>query len=164
MSVSIFGIDLSMNSPGFAVIEIADGKPFLLHKSHLPANTRHTHGQKLMRIESHFCSLIEKYGPFDGVAREKGFSAHNLTTQVLFRAVGVSDLTLAKNGYTYIEEIAPTTIKKIMTGSGRGSKQEVADAVDRLIGKQNYGTDDESDAVAVALAYAIQRKLIEGAV
>lgn len=156
----ILALDLSMSTPGFAVLDIIDGKPVLVHKSHVKTNSKHSHGQRLIAIERHLLNLVEMFGPLNAVAREKGFSAHAMTTQVIFRVVGVSDLSLAKEGYTRIVDIAPTSVKKAVTGNGKASKEEVAEAVEAYVGKQDYATNDESDAVAVGLAYAIQYKLI----
>jgi len=49
-------------------------------------------------------------------------------------------------------------VKKLLTGSGKASKTEVAMALERYVATQQYETDDESDAVAVGLAWLIQQK------
>ena len=157
----VLGLDLSMSTPGFAVVEFTNGKPVLVHKSHVKTNAKNTHGQRLVQTADYLRNLIDVYGPFNAVAREKGFSAHANTTQVLFKVVGVSDLELAREGYTRVADIAPTSVKKAVTGNGKASKDEVADALEQYVGKHLYGTSDESDAVAVALAYGIQNKLME---
>jgi crossover junction endodeoxyribonuclease RuvC len=79
-----------------------------------------------------------------------------MTTQVIFRVVGVSDLALAKEGYTKIVDLSPTTVKKAVAGNGKADKKQVAQAVETFIGEYQFKNDDESDAVAVALAYLIQ--------
>ena len=43
----------------------------------------------------------------------------------------------------------------MITGSGKANKQDVADSLERYVGKVQYGTDDESDAVAVGIAWLI---------
>ena len=57
--------------------------------------------------------------------------------------------------------IYPVTIKKLIAGSGKAEKSEVAEALERYIGKQEYKCDDESDAAAVAIAWLIQQGQIE---
>lgn len=52
-------------------------------------------------------------------------------------------------------------IKKLITGSGKASKEEVASALDQYVGKQNYAVSDESDAVAAGIAFLIQTGRIE---
>jgi len=60
--------------------------------------------------------------------REKGFSRFPHETQVLFKVVGIVDLAAWRQCKTQFEEIAPTTVKKLLTGSGKASKEEVAAA------------------------------------
>lgn len=43
----------------------------------------------------------------------------------------------------------------MITGSGKASKQDVADSLERYVGKVQYSTDDESDAVAAGIAWLI---------
>lgn len=60
--------------------------------------------------------------------REKGFSRFPHETQALFKVVGVADLVAwQKKGCDY-HEMAPTAIKKLLTGNGKTNKQEVAAA------------------------------------
>ena len=68
----------------------------------------------------------------------------------------ISHLTHGPMEKTY-SELSPTTVKKLLTGSGKASKTEVAMALERYVGTQQYETDDESDAVAVGLAWLIQQ-------
>ena len=51
-------------------------------------------------------------------------------------------------------------MKKLLTGSGKASKQEVASVLGIYIGNQEFETDDESDAVALGIAWLKQRELI----
>ena len=58
------------------------------------------------------------------------------------------------------EEIAPATVKKLLTGSGKAGKEEVAGAYERYVGCHNYKTDDESEAAAVGIAWLLQVNLL----
>lgn len=60
--------------------------------------------------------------------REKGFSRFQHETQTLFKVVGIADLAAWRMRKTQFEEIAPTTVKKLLTGTGKASKEEVAAA------------------------------------
>lgn len=162
-NVKILGLDLSMSCAGFAVIEIDNGKPILIHTCHVKTNAKQTHGQRLIQIADYLRKLVEVYGVFNFVAREKGFSRFANTTQTLFKVVGVSDLELAREGYTRIKDIAPTTVKKAVAGNGKASKEDVESGVRTWLGLSSefkFTTNDESDAVAVALTLAVQEGLI----
>ena len=89
--------------------------------------------------------------------REKGFSRFPHETQALFKVVGIADLAAWQKCRAVYEEIAPSAIKKLLTGSGKASKEDVAAASHRFIGEQVYQTDDESDAVAVGIVWPLQR-------
>ena len=62
------------------------------------------------------------------LVREKGFFRFAAETEVLCRVIGVSDLYAWATGKKVFEEIAPTAIKKELTGSGKATKEEVAAA------------------------------------
>ena len=74
--------------------------------------------------------------------------------------MGVADLTAWQTAEAAYCEIAPTTVKKLLTGSGKAEKSEVAESLVRYVGALEYETDDESDAVAVGIAWLIQQKLL----
>jgi crossover junction endodeoxyribonuclease RuvC len=161
MNNRFFGLDLSLSSPGFAVISVQDRKPYILESSHVKTNAKYTHGKRLVTIQNEMLRIYGAYSPFNTVIRERGFSRHQTTTQALFKVIGISDLTLSDE--KDIEEIPPTTVKKIVAGDGKASKEDVETAVRRLLRLDNYEfkTDDESDACAVVLAYLIREDLID---
>ena len=64
--------------------------------------------------------------------REKGFSRFPHETQALFKVVGIADLAAWRAYGTEFVEIAPTTVKKLLTGSGKASKDEVAAALENI--------------------------------
>lgn len=88
--------------------------------------------------------------------RERGFARFAAETQCLYKVVGVTDMVLWRKKQAVFHEIAPLSVKKLVTGSGKASKADVAGALERYVGKQTYACDDESDAVAVGLAWWLQ--------
>lgn len=93
--------------------------------------------------------------------RERGFSKYNNEVQALFGVVGVSDYIAWMECKGVYQELAPRSIKKLLTGNASASKQEVAESLEAYIGPQEYACDDESDAVAVGLAWLLKYKFIE---
>ena len=111
-----------------------------------------SHGQILAEIYDQITELTVDVAVF---VREKGFSRFPHETQALFKVVGISDLAAWKTCGTEFVEIAPTTVKKALTGSGKASKEEVAAVLEQYVGRQEYATDDESDAVAVGITWMV---------
>ena len=75
-------------------------------------------------------------------------------------------MVVLEEGYLpAIEEIPPTTIKSIIAGYSRASKEEVEEGVRELLPEHQkemeFYSDDESDAVAVGLTYCIRKGLLD---
>jgi len=168
-------MDLSLSQPGFAVLAITEGKPVVLETSVRKTDTKRTHGERLEEIHSDVEGYLWGYKPTH-IVREKGFSRFPAVTQTLFKVVGVSDMAIAHysgcfdKGPKEAHEIAVTSVKKLVTGNGKASKEDVAEAVFRRLQIENtdeYYTksgkliDDKTDALAVGLAYYIEKGLIE---
>lgn len=157
----ILAMDLSLSSPAFAIGTITDGMVDIKSVSHVKTTSKYPHGQRLKSILQHMEDLYDRY-PITDVVREKGFSRHAVTTQALFKVVGVSDVTAYHFGHEKIHEIPPTTVKKLLTGNGKASKEEVMEATKKYLAHpMTYANDDESDAVAVLIAYAMGKRLLE---
>lgn len=151
---------MSLNCPGYAIIEVCNRQAHLVEKGHVKAKSNYTHGQKLKQIEQELIRLREKY-EYKKIIRERGFCKFKKATQALYKVVGVCDLTFNP---VNIEEIPPTTVKLQVAGNGGAAKSEVEKAVRRILqldNKTKFATDDESDAVGVVLAYLIREGLID---
>lgn len=90
--------------------------------------------------------------------RERGFSRFAAETQTIYRMVGVTDLVLWDKTKKSFDQIAPKEVKLLVTGSGKAKKEEVAAALPQYVGDQNYKTDDESDSVAVGIAWLLKNE------
>lgn len=164
MNKKVLAMDLSLNLPAFAVVGINDGVPEIIKVCHVDnkKKTKWTQAEKIKATADALRQIMSEHKDFDGIVRERGFSRFAQTTQALFRVVGVSDLVaLEEKDCKQIEEIPPTTVKSLIAGYGKATKDEVEEGVRDLLPDSqkdfSFATDDESDAVAVALAYSIQK-------
>jgi crossover junction endodeoxyribonuclease RuvC len=159
--MKLLAMDLSLSCPAFAVLTVDKGVPKVVHLSHVKTNTKKTHGYRLFEIYNHMKAIYEEHPDIDEVVREKGFSRFPSVTQTLFKVVGISDACAYKHGFDTVHEIPPTTVKKLISGSGKGTKDDVASCVSIYLGTNiNFKTDDESDAVAVGLSHLIKKKAL----
>ncbi|HID0815749.1 TPA: crossover junction endodeoxyribonuclease RuvC [Clostridium botulinum] len=161
----ILAMDLSLSLPAYAIIDIVKGKALVREIRHTDNKSgklpKLSHAERLDRIAKDIVKIFADYPDIDAVVREKGFSRYANTTQILFRVVGVSDLKVFEaSGITNIDEIAPTSVKRLVAGDGKASKQEVEEGVrEHLVDLQKnieFFSDDESDAVAVGIAWMIK--------
>ena len=88
--------------------------------------------------------------------RERAFSRFPHETQALSKVVGIADLVAWKTSHAIYWELSPTTVKKAISNSGKADKLQVAADLEYFIGRTSFQTNDESDAVAVGLAWLIQ--------
>lgn len=83
------------------------------------------------------------------------------TIKILHEVVGISDLYAWGFGGRVFDEIGPKSVKKSIAGNGLAEKDEVAAALTQFVGEREYACDDESDAVAVGIAWLIQQGMLD---
>ena len=155
----ILAADLSLYRPAWAVIRrFKDGSIQLVGKVLVDnsKNTKKIKGQILSEIEEHLSDYT-----VDVYVRERGLSRFNAEVQALFRVVGISDLVAWRSSHDAFFELAPASVKKLITGNGKASKEQVASCLETYIGNQDYLSDDESDACAVGIAWLIDNGFLE---
>lgn len=91
----------------------------------------------------------------------QGGPQHSRTIEVLHKVVGVVDLYAWALGNRVFEEVHPKTVKKLVANDQLAEKNVVAAALEQFVGKYDYACDDESDAVAVGIAWLIQKGMID---
>ena len=154
------GLDVSMNSTGWAVLTVENRIPILVASGVVKANTKASHGLRLSNQRNVFEEITDKYQPTD-IAKEAGFARHMKATQVLYKAYGVTEEFFAEQG---IADYPATTIKKTVTGNGNAEKSSVEYFVRERLALPDafkFKTDDESDAMAVALTHLIKKGEID---
>ena len=160
----LLALDLSLSSTGYAVIQWEDSKATVIEVGHIDnkrkGRMKWSHGKRLLHIYEELSFVINSYPDIELVVRENGVSRFNRATQVLFRVVGVVDLLLEEYGLQPSEEISISETKKLITGNGKAEKEEVATAVQQYLTESTtFVNDDESDAVAVGVAYCLKEGL-----
>lgn len=155
----IVGLDLSLECTGLALLRYdAASRSVRLLKNSIVNNKRRPpipRGAKLANVADALAEYI-KSSHVKIIARENSFSRFNQETIALNMVNGVAEHFIWQIHQVGPYAIAPTSIKKLVTGSGKASKEEVAEAVGNYCDHKNFKTDDMSDAVAVALAFLIQ--------
>ena len=161
---TVLALDLSLNCTGWAVVSLEQGsdKVTVVDKGTIN-NKNFTKRSQAFRLHRIFKDLRQIFldHEIDQVVKERGFSRGNVSTQALFKVAGVADVVSYGSGFDDIIEYPPITIKKEVGGHGKASKDEVAEGVLEYLSEPIvFATDDESDAVAVALCYFIKEQLL----
>ena len=143
----IYAFDLAMSRTGIAIFT-KKGK--IVKTCSVATNKKDTHGERLATIANFILELVKEY-PVNKVILERAFNRFNTSTAVLYRVHGmVQYLFHDKVQYYY----APKAIKaKII--SGKATKKQVRETIEKVYGDIGFENEDESDACAVGLTYFI---------
>lgn len=148
--------------------------PTLIYADSVATTADDKDAERSAVVESFVAQTVYAYKPFEMVLREDFTTGRNKrATQTIFNAWASADRALNTFGYAVVkfkpsEELTPTTVKKIVAGSGKAEKEQVAEAVRkwlRLPSDYPFAKGfDDSDACAVILAYLIRENLIDGGI
>ena len=165
----VLGVDTSLTCPAAAIIEVKDGKAKLVAVSHVTTSSKQLPHLRGQIVYAWLLMFLAQHGThYDAIIREDFTGKTSLTNAPVFSAWAATDRALADHGLIFDKwkeprkkttyGVAPTRVKKLVAGSGSADKAAVADGVRKITGYEGpFATDDESDAAAIALAYAIQQ-------
>jgi len=146
----ILALDLSLSNTGVAIFDM---QRELIEVQSIPTNSRNAnHGERLKIIADRLIEIKNKYNVCE-VAFEAGFSRHYKSTRILSKVAGVAEYVFYdKKQYFY----PPSTVKKAVTGSGRASKEELKEVVEKKYPNIALKNLDISDAISVGLCHFIK--------
>ena len=149
----VLGIDPSLQSTGFGIVEDADGGARPVAFGVIKPTAGLPFFKKLAEIRGEIERIIRDYGP-DEAAIENPFYARNVKTAILLGQVrgavlvGIAATDCAFHEYSALE------IKKAVTGYGQAEKEQVQTMVKALLGLDDDRLPlDASDALAAALCH-----------
>ena len=154
--MTVLGIDPALNRLGWAFVREDPVLRVLAH-GHLSPKRALSYAGKLEALNRGLEELLERCRP-DVIAIEEIFVARNARTalkigQVIGLVMGIG----LRRGIPFAT-LATKDVKKTIVGTGGAGKDQVRYMVEYLTKAAGFATFDESDAVAVALAYLTSKK------
>jgi crossover junction endodeoxyribonuclease RuvC len=146
------GVDPGLNRTGYSVLERSDAGPVLREGGIIRSTRELPLAQRVLEIGKGFREVLDDFEP-QAVAVEQVFSmGRNPKTAVLMaHARGVLLMIAAERGVPILH-YTPAQIKRLLTGNGRASKEQIQRAVSRELGLETLlEPNDVADASAVAL-------------
>ena len=159
----ILGVDCGSECTGYGVVESDGSEHRLVDSGEIHVSRRLPLQQRLVLIARQLREVIHQYQP--AVAAVEGVFTHaNMGTALKLAHVrGVVLLTAAECGLEVVE-YSPQRVKNQLSGYGRAEKGQVRRMVEVLL-KAPSGSiagEDASDALAVALCYALELRRQDG--
>jgi len=149
----ILGIDPGLNVTGYGLIEPAAGGPRLIEAGTIRSSARQSLPERLADLYDGLIEVLDGFSP-ELMGLEKLYShyKHPVTAITMAHARGVLVLAAQQKGVR-IQPLPSTKIKKLVTGNGRASKEQVNGMVKHLLGiTGEIKPMDVSDALAAAIA------------
>ena len=150
---TILGIDPGLNTTGYGVIDVSTGKVRLLEAGIVKSRAEKV-AHKVKEIYDGIREVIELFSP-EVAAMEQLYTHYDRpTTAILMgHARGCICLAAAQSGIEVVSYEA-TKVKKLLTGSGRATKDQMQRAIKLELGLDQYpDPPDVADALALALCH-----------
>ena len=159
----ILGIDPGLQVSGYGVIEVGAGAPRVQEAGVIRSTEGRSPTDMALRVRAVYDSIVEVLNQFHpaSVAVEQLYAhyQHPRTAILMAHARGVIFLAAAQAGVPVVSYNA-TRIKKVITGSGRASKEQVQRTIQHELGLATLPEPpDVSDALAAALCHYYVEKI-----
>lgn len=141
----VLGLDLSSANSGWAII---NKKGKLMAYGNFKSKPKMSQEEKIAFMFKSFQSLLDKY-KISNIAIEDQFCGKNVNTLKLLSKIAGAVIALATVHNLSIKIYPPKYAKKMFTGSGAASKEEVEQRVLELYKIENYD-DNTTDAISIA--------------
>lgn len=157
----VLGIDPGYDRLGLALIEQAHGeREKVIFSTCLTAPRTLDFNERLWLLVNKVEDIIKRRRP-DILTLEKIFLSTNHKTAIAVAEVRGAILYLARKFNVPVINLTPLEVKITITGYGQASKDQVKRMLERLlIIKQPLGSDDEADALAIALTGLARTKQV----
>ncbi|MCA9072122.1 MAG: crossover junction endodeoxyribonuclease RuvC [Planctomycetaceae bacterium] len=146
------GVDPGLNRTGYALVERTVRGPLLREGGIVKSSRSDSLAQRVLEIGRGIREMIEEYQP-QLMAVEQVFSyGRNPKTALLMAHARGAILLVAAEQKIPVLHYTPTHIKKLLTGNGRASKEQIQHAIKNEFGMEHIlEPNDVADATAVAL-------------
>lgn len=148
----ILGLDPSLSSTGWGIIEVENNKVKYIADGFIPTDAKAAIGNRLALINKVLSGVIEVYSPDEAAIEQVFLNANPMSTIKLGMARGVVIMTPAQFGIG-VTEYEPNKVKKAVVGVGKAAKGQVETMVKILLPGCKPKNNDSSDALAIALCH-----------
>ena len=127
----------------------------------LETPSNHAMSSRMHALQKQIGEIVKELQPEYIFMERLHFSKNQTTVAGVYQAQGLI-LAAAGSIDLDVKELAPTTIKQALTGSGRAAKKQLMLVVCRVLNlSEQIQPDDAADAVAVAIAgwFVLQSKI-----
>jgi crossover junction endodeoxyribonuclease RuvC len=149
----VLGIDPSVQSTGYGLIQLADDSYTVLEYGEIKPSRQLALLHKINMIRNRIEEIICTHNP-EEVAIENPFYAQNIKTAITLGQVRGAVLVAVASQNRPLHEYSALEIKKAVTGYGRADKDQVITMIKTLLDlKGEKMGSDAADALAAAFCH-----------
>ena len=150
--VRILGLDPSLSSTGWGVVEVENNRVKYIADGFIPTDAKQPIAERLALINKTLHEVIETYQPDEAAIEQVFLNSNPASTLKLGMARGVVIMAPAQYGIA-VTEYEPNKVKKAVVGVGKAAKNQVETMVKILLPGCKPKNNDSSDALAIALCH-----------
>ncbi len=153
----VLGIDPGSRKTGFGLIEVKGNQVKYIHSETAKFNLKNEFLQRVPEIFERTTEITKKFNP-GFISIESLIYVKSPTALIkLAQTRGIILSALANLNYQdKIFEYSPNLVKSATTGYGHTDKLGAQKFLNTVLGPRKYSTDDESDALLIAMCHAFQ--------
>jgi len=148
----ILGVDPGLTKTGLGIIEVRNNSLFFIASTTIHTKPSDPLAKRLSHLHQSLSEFIHLHKPDESAIEETFINSNPTSSLKLGHARGSLMLGLAL-GNLDVTEYSTTAVKKAVVGVGRADKNQMMTMVKILLPKANFKTEDEADALAVAICH-----------
>lgn len=163
-SIRIIGIDPGLRRTGWGVIESDGNRLGYVASGTVTSQAKADLARRLVDLFEGLTHVLSTWHPMEAAVENTFVNKDAAATLKLGQARGIALLAPALTGLS-VAEYAPNMVKKTVVGSGHAGKAQIIAMIGHLLPKARPETEDEADALAIAITHAHHRvwKVLEAA-
>jgi crossover junction endodeoxyribonuclease RuvC len=156
--MKILGIDPGLQKTGWGIIESSGNSLKYVASGLIRSDPKADMSVRLATLYYGLVSVIDEQAPEEAAIEETFVNKNPASALKLGQARGVLLMIPAIKGIT-VAEYSANKVKKSIVGSGHAAKQQIGMMIKTLLPTCGTLSEDEADALAVAITHAHYRSL-----
>lgn len=148
----IIGIDPGLTKTGVGIIDVINNSLNFVYCDTIYSTPDQKMADRLSHFHKSLLQIIQLYKPNFASIEETFVNKNPISSLKLGHARGALMLTLGMCELD-VAEYSSTAIKKTIVGVGRADKNQVQAMIKILLPKAKFSTEDEADALAIAICH-----------
>ena len=157
--IRILGVDPGLRRTGWGIVAMRGNALSFIAAGTVRAPLDAELAMRLAAIFEGLDEVVRTHRPDEAAVEQTFVNRDGAATLKLGQARGIALVVPARAGIA-VAEYAPNAIKKTVVGAGHADKAQIRAMVRVLLPLAKFDSDDEADALAIAICHAHHRQSV----